>query len=261
MTVPPLKYLLIIQNFVCVFRNFSSFRKYSRILICAWIIIESALILFNITLNIVMEDFGVSRNLFLDFFSLFVIGFSIAIIILPVYHSDSFQHLTLNFNTFHDLFKGSSYSLKLIKVQKRITIIVVLIFLVKILVFVYIPMSFPHLDTNPNTIAKVVYLYSMLMWQFRFTLEYLVLDCLLLVISEQLNTLTQCLEDDLSVTYSKNKNKDEVIASTPEDSFQKFYMWTAAYKNVSSSSSLFNAIYSTQVTTQNPFLFIFILYF
>lgn len=259
MNLTPLKYLLIIENSTCIFRNYYSFKKCARILIGCWVFIE----IFNVALSLVSyvqhnSDLKLNAQR-IYFFS--VTGFSIYVILSSVYYAKRFYQLLFNFDAFHNLFDDVFYSRILLKAQKCLTIMVVILCSLKIIVFAYLRMV--HIENDMGSIAATLVQYNIIICEFRYIYQYFIVHSILFVISEQLNAITRSIDRDISAVRGAEDtvHGDDVISIPVEqDRLKRIDIWMSAYKNVNDSSNLCNAIFSVQVYTSTEIMWIISLY-
>ncbi|XP_075973570.1 uncharacterized protein LOC142974884 [Anticarsia gemmatalis] len=248
MNLTPIKYLLYLQNFTCVFRNFRSYKLCGRVLISIWATLDTISILCNMVISAISDDLLELKAQTIYFFS--VTGFSVALIILALYHSKTFHHLLRNFDTYHSLFADSIYSDNLLKAQKTITTFVVLFCSTKIAAYVYAQREMNQNVMMPERKFATFYMFNVIVCDYRYLFEFFLLHGILYVIAEQVNVITRSIDNELLRTSTKEHNDgvNETVVAVREDRQKKFEMWITAYKNISYNSKLCNYIFSTQLT-------------
>lgn len=244
MNLTPLKYLLFIENITCIFRNYFCLKKYTRILVGCWAFIE----VLTVTLNFVSymqqdSEFKLNAQR-IYFFS--VTGFSIYIIVTPLYYAKRFYRLLSNFDAFHNIFADVVYARIMSKAQRRLTVRVVIFSCVQICVFTYMRIADDDID-----IATTFVEYNTSVSDFRYIYQYFILNSILFVLSEQLNVITRSIDKDISAVRTAEGNieyETEAISMTVnQNRLKKIDKLMNAYENVSDSSNLCNTMFSVQV--------------
>ncbi|CAH1645597.1 unnamed protein product [Spodoptera littoralis] len=245
LNLTPLKYLLLIENITCVFRNYSLLTRCARILAFAWFFLEVLSILTNAMINFALENemhIKAQRIYFLT-----SIGFSLYVMVAAVFYSKKFYGLLLNFDAFYHIFDDRIYNHKLMKAQKIMTITIILFCLIKIVTSTAVRLC--NRRSTEIMIKVILYNYNFNFSDFRYLFEYFVLYSILFVICEQLRTITRSIDRELSPPREMRENVELAgDLSSVTVSHDKINKWVKAYENINDTSNLCNAMFSIQLT-------------
>uniref|UniRef100_A0A2A4K7Z5 Gustatory receptor n=1 Tax=Heliothis virescens TaxID=7102 RepID=A0A2A4K7Z5_HELVI len=245
MNLTPLKYLLYLENLTCVFRNYLCLRKCTRFFAIAWAICEICQIFFNVRYNITHGHNGQIKAQRIYFFS--STAFSLYVMTASLYYSKRFYKLLSNFDQFYNIFDDVVYNQKMKKTQKFMIWMVVLFCGVKILVFSVYRVKTEELEMElvSNTVSQ----YSVTVNDFRYIFQYFILDCILLIVSEQLRAITRSIDGELSAIMENQKNVGHV-EGLPRVvlNYEKINKWAQAYESINESTHLCNSMFSVQLT-------------
>ncbi|PZC82953.1 hypothetical protein B5X24_HaOG200838 [Helicoverpa armigera] len=245
LNLTPLKYLLIIENLTCVFRNYLCLRKCTRCLVTIWVVFETGHMFFNVYYNIVHGQNAELKAQRIYFFS--STAFSIYVMTSSLYFSKRFYKLLSNFDEFYNIFEDDVYNKKMKRAQKVMIWMVVCFIGIKFIVF-YI-MQVKTEDLENGLVSNTVSEYSVTVNDFRYIFQYFILDCILLIVAEQLRAISRSIDSELSAMMENQRNVGHV-EGLPRVvlNYEKINKWAQAYESINESTHLCNSMFSVQLT-------------
>lgn len=234
MTIRLLKFTEFAENALCIYRNFCLFSNILKILIAIRIITE----LFITFFHCVVRSFHYSKHPDCKndvlYFYLTSIN-SMLLVILGCIYSKKYEFLSVHLNSGCQFFNNDENYVRSLKAKHTVFVGFVFVFsLVKVLFFGYLQLSSQSSPNLPE-VWHYIFQINLLMCDFRYIFEFLVLYCVLHVMSEQLLCVTRSIDNkNISRTSSQ-----QLIAEVDK--------WFVIYKHIRESARHFNDIFGIQV--------------
>ncbi|CAH2106522.1 unnamed protein product [Euphydryas editha] len=236
-----IKKIVVIENFMCVYRNYNSLSKASRLMLWLRLLLIISLYAIDVFIRI---NYFLNHNLrrIMNFF-LNVIT-SCAIIILALYQSKKYEILLRYFAKNSSLFsKDALYTEKLDRIYKIVIIFHVFNFIISIAIQIFNNIS----DENTFNSTEVMHSLMMVMCNNRFMAEYIFLWTLLSILTEQVKFITRKIFEEIVTPVSKMEWESEEIVVI-EHEVTSFNEWRTVYNDIKECSNLINSIFGLQIT-------------
>lgn len=232
--------LIIIENVFFVNRNYCVLTKTQRLFVGLRLLFEIALIAVPLVELHSKAIIDVPKIEFL-FFTLNVVT-AFPIICLALYHTKNFQNLKFRIEKGHLYFsKDTVYSRNLNR-KFKFTAFVLCVY---VILMVGLLVVFDIL-TNSETIVSHLYHVIMMFYNFRYIFEFVVLYCVLLLLSEQVKCITRRISNERKLILNED-DEDTIVSDEILQEITGFDEWTKVYTNIKECSNLINIIFGVQV--------------
>ncbi|XP_063825276.1 uncharacterized protein LOC135074825 [Ostrinia nubilalis] len=230
-----LKFTNFIENALCIYRNVCLYSVWMQALISLRVVTELVFIFAHIVTRTQFFYSHPQCNSDIMYFYLTSVN-SIVIIVFGFCYTKSYRHLIIHLNSGCKFFDNDKNYLNSLRAKHLIVVGCVFGFcLIKVVVFAYAHSTWV-LIPDLHLIWYRLFQINMLMSDFRYIFEYLVLYCVLHVIAEQLKSVTRSINCDSETGNDSNTLITEVDR------------WSVIYKHARESAKLFNYIFGIQLT-------------
>lgn len=235
------KKLVLIENFMCVYRNYYSLSKVSRpifwLRLLLLIILYAVDVFFQITY---LTDIDLRR---LMIYTLNVVV-SDAIIIIALHQSKNYDLFFRYFDKNTHLFsKDAIYTKQLDHINNMVIIFHVIHYTISTILQIF------NNIVDKKALSYVTVIHTLIMFECncRFLTEYIFMWALLNILSERVKFITRnILEERVMPVLSIDWESEEVIVI--EQEVTSFDEWKARYNDVKECSNLINSIFGLQVS-------------
>ena len=226
------------ENFMCVYRNYTSLNKSQKIIAITRIIVELSLSIAISVNNVILSnflnfDYSDKDKLVTDLFQLLVLLKSLVIVIGGIVNSESFSRFYENLAKLHSCFKDEVYyknSEKRLKVKCCIGFVVFTVMAIILLMVRLVDWYFLETYMLREMIVLVVYE----LWvDIRYTLEHLVVYCAITYTYDYLKCLNNAVNEILK-KYNEQEN-NEISLDANEECInlpEKVNSWTEKYQHI-----------------------------
>ncbi|XP_068632190.1 uncharacterized protein [Battus philenor] len=242
----PIKHILLIGNFLALFRNISFCNSKLRVVI----MILFAIVEISLTiLNCVIIAYYHFYNNFADILQRYIILFnSVLFITFSCYYSNILKKLMISFEKNSSMFVEDSLYLKKIKMFERVTIFIFMLFVALKVVYIGLNTMYYHKveEGLPIFIILFIQLNSSLS-NIRFFYEYCLMCTLLFVIADQLECIVRSMEKDINLVNGTYEMVETNNTNVIQDKIGRTAQWSKMYCCVAGETDIFNTIFSLQI--------------
>lgn len=237
MTLQQLNFIFRIENFLCIYRNTTSFTKFGKIFIFTRIIFELLFMAVNGTQKAIN---AFHSNKIESVFIVISLINSIFIVISSCYHSKNIRRIVINLNTNNNFFNREDNYLKRLKYNfKILNCLVLSVISLKVGV-----LNYRRLQIGTSNIVELVSMMNITLCNFRNTFEHLVIYSILCIMSEQLRCV-RLSTDEIYTAMKNNKNYQDVFTS--DFLATKCEQCIVNFSRIYETSKLFNTVFHLQV--------------
>lgn len=242
MSTSIVKKLELIENIMCVYRNYYSLSKVSRAIFWLRLLLLIILYAVDIFFEITYLSDIYLRRLIIYVLNVVVSG---GIIIISLYQSKNYDSFLRYFDKNSHLFsKDAIYIKELDRIYKMVIIFHAIYFTLSTIIQIF----YNIIDIHASNYVVVV-IHTLIMFECicRFLTEYIFMWALLSILSERVKFITRnILEERVMPVLSMDWESEEVIVIEKE--VTSFDEWKAQYNDVKECSNLINSIFGLQVS-------------
>nr|WCC57748.1 gustatory receptor 35.2 [Papilio dardanus] len=242
----PLRFLFILGNFLLLFRNLSFKSRCTRFIIYCLISIDIIITISNSAVSLYFEIYKHNRIANILQVNATLLN-SITLLLLSIYHSETFKSLLIVLNSNGDFMKKDEMYLKNLE-KKRIIFLLVLILYVGVKV---VPSwVFPKYVVYAKDLSffvNFIFKTNAILWDARLFYEYIFMCTLLYIISEQLECIIRSV-----VRQKRSVSAMFRVADTSPQQLEcnryikEISEWSDVFSNIEEAIKLFNRIFRIQ---------------
>lgn len=256
-----INFLVIVENILCLYRNYFALSRFRLILACLRVCIFAASVCLCLIIQI-QYFFHDNKREFIYFF--LNIGNSVTIMILVLCQARPFKTLICIIKINHSLFNSDINYKKILNKMFTYIKIFMTIFSFTTVVTIVLKVINRHDEISKFNVYIMSFYFAVVTFcKLRYIFEYFVFYVIIFIISEQINCIIRlCCERKVTVLninrYLERRTYQRVIYNRKHSEIYVEDEIFFVYINVLKSSSLFYSIFGIQVLFQ-IMLFIFIL--
>lgn len=244
MNIKLLNLIIKAENSLCIYRNYSFYGKFVRAVINIRILVEIAI---SFMFLFKYSDYCHCEPRTSIIYVLLANLNAILLIVLPWCNSNKFKILLFHLKHMHFYdFSITTFEAKEIK----ILLIVLVNSFIKLLLIIYnfATYSLCIIEVSPYYIYFIIIFFTVV--DLRYELEYFAFSLLLIMVSDQLQSIINCIDKIKTAEDIKNplnQIDNEELSDIKEIELKDIDKWSVVYTHITESSKLLNSIFGVQV--------------